>query len=109
MVYADELKADLLKVPLRVFAEHGAVSRPCVEHMATVVAQRLGAQVGWAISGVAGPDGGSPAKPVGTVWQGLWYAGQLWSQRWLLTGTRQEIRVSSVQTGAEWAAICLGT
>jgi nicotinamide-nucleotide amidase len=55
-------------VPIAVLEQHGAVSRPVVEHMLQGALQRSGADMGVAVSGVAGPGGGTQDKPVGTVW-----------------------------------------
>jgi nicotinamide-nucleotide amidase len=68
VAYADAAKAALLGVPEALLAEHGAVSEPVVRAMAAGALQRLGGTVSVAVSGVAGPDGGTPGKPVGTVW-----------------------------------------
>lgn len=66
--YANELKGKLLGVPATVLLRHGAVSGEVVQHMAAGALYVCGAQAAVAVSGVAGPDGGSPEKPVGTVW-----------------------------------------
>lgn len=66
--YADQVKTALLGVPADLLREQGAVSRPVVEAMARGVLERTGADLGVAISGIAGPSGGSEQKPVGTVW-----------------------------------------
>jgi len=67
VTYANEAKQDLLGVPADVLAAHGAVSEPVVAAMATDARRRASATYAVAISGVAGPDGGTPEKPVGTV------------------------------------------
>jgi nicotinamide-nucleotide amidase len=67
VAYSNEFKQRLLGVPQQVLADHGAVSRECVEAMALGVRALAGATYGVAISGVAGPSGGTPDKPVGTV------------------------------------------
>ncbi|MDI5932358.1 CinA family protein [Halomonas kalidii] len=68
VTYANGAKTRLLGVPEAVLAEHGAVSREVVEAMVAGACHDSGADLGVAISGVAGPGGGSPGKPVGTVW-----------------------------------------
>jgi nicotinamide-nucleotide amidase len=71
--YSNEAKTELLGVPAALIAEHGAVSEPVVRAMAQGALQHSRAQVAVAITGVAGPGGGSDSKPVGSVWCG-WYS-----------------------------------
>ena len=66
--YADTVKSGLLGVPATLIQAHGAVSEPVVRSMAEGARKATGANVSVAVSGVAGPEGGSPEKPVGTVW-----------------------------------------
>lgn len=68
VVYTNELKSLLLGVRPQTLAGGGAVSEATVREMATGALMRLGGDVAVAVSGVAGPDGGTPDKPVGTVW-----------------------------------------
>lgn len=68
VTYSNAAKARDLGVPEQVLAEHGAVSGETVRAMATGALRVSGADVSVAISGIAGPDGGVPGKPVGTVW-----------------------------------------
>ena len=68
IAYSNAAKSELLAVPEALLASHGAVSEPVVLAMATGVRGRLGASHGIAVSGIAGPGGGTPEKPVGTVW-----------------------------------------
>ena len=67
VAYADEVKERALDVPASVLAEHGAVSAEAAAAMAQGVRSRLGVDVGVAVTGIAGPGGGSPEKPVGLV------------------------------------------
>lgn len=67
IAYADEVKSELLDVPASLLAEHGAVSEEVAVAMAQRARQKCGADIGIAITGVAGPDGGGPDKPVGLV------------------------------------------
>ncbi len=71
IVYSNAEKVRQLGVREATLAAHGAVSEETVVEMARGVCERLGADLGVAISGVAGPDGGTPDKPVGTVWLAL--------------------------------------
>jgi len=68
IAYADAAKVSLLGVPGIILAGHGAVSEPVVQAMARGALVRFQADYSIAVSGVAGPDGGTPGKPVGTVW-----------------------------------------
>lgn len=71
VTYSDEAKRDLLGVPEQVIAVHGAVSPECARAMASGALERSRAHITVAITGIAGPTGGSPAKPVGLVYFGL--------------------------------------
>ncbi|MHB1005270.1 MAG: CinA family protein [Chloroflexota bacterium] len=68
VAYANEAKENLLGVPTSVIAEHGAVSEAVALAMARGIRARLGADVSLAITGIAGPGGATPHKPVGLVW-----------------------------------------
>ncbi|GAA4409483.1 competence/damage-inducible protein A [Nibrella viscosa] len=66
--YANDIKVKSLGLDPGILAEHGAVSEPTIRSMAEGVRRALGTSVGIATSGIAGPDGGTPDKPVGTIW-----------------------------------------
>lgn len=68
VTYSNEAKSEWLGVPPELIATHGAVSEPVARAMVTGVLQRSRAQLAVAVTGIAGPSGGSPDKPVGTVW-----------------------------------------
>ena len=71
VTYSRQSRIDLLGVPAEVVADHGTVSEETVKAMAVGVRERFHADIGLASSGVAGPTGGSPGRPVGLVWLAL--------------------------------------
>lgn len=71
VAYANDVKERLLDVPAGLLAAHGAVSEPVARAMAEGARRRLGTDIALATTGVAGPDGGTPEKPVGLVWWAL--------------------------------------
>jgi nicotinamide-nucleotide amidase len=75
VAYSNELKRGLLGVRAETLAAEGAVSEAVVREMALGALGRLGGDVAVAVSGIAGPDGGTPQKPVGTVWIGWAFRG----------------------------------
>jgi nicotinamide-nucleotide amidase len=80
--YADEVKQAVLGIPARTLEAHGAVSPETARAMAEGARRAAGADVGLSTTGVAGPGGGSPEKPVGTVCVGLAWDGGTWSKRY---------------------------
>jgi nicotinamide-nucleotide amidase len=101
IAYDDAVKHDLLGVPEAVLREHGAVSEPVVRGMATGARATLQVDVALAITGIAGPDGGSAEKPVGTVWIAVDLQGAVESRLLRLWGDRAEIRHRSAQSAME--------
>lgn len=97
IAYDDLVKSRLLGIRAADIAEHGAVSEPVARAMATKVKLRLGVEVGVAITGVAGPGGGSPEKPVGTVWIAGDLGGEVVARKLSLVGDRHEIRQRATQ------------
>lgn len=95
VAYSNEAKSRMLDVDPALVSEHGAVSGPVVEAMAEGARRHSAAQVAVAVSGVAGPGGGTPDKPVGTVWFGL-AADRLLSEHRHFTGNRETIRRACV-------------
>ncbi len=97
VTYSNKQKTIQLGVPDELFGRVGAVSREVVEAMVAGACERSGARFGVAVSGVAGPDGGSADKPVGTVWLAWADGAQLFSQRRQFTGDRDEVRRQTVK------------
>jgi nicotinamide-nucleotide amidase len=101
VAYADAVKRELLGVDPGILERHGAVSRPVAEALAQGARQRLAASWGIGITGIAGPGGGTPEKPVGTVHLAL--AGpadtEAWQRRLRLPGDRLTVRLLA----AQWA------
>lgn len=101
ITYADTAKIDLLGVDPALLAAHGAVSAPVAEAMARGARDRLGADIGVSITGVAGPEGGTPEKPVGLVYIGLCTAGETLSRENHFIGLRETIRQRSTQVALQ--------
>ena len=97
LVYSNQAKQDLLGVPESILRAHGAVSAPCAEAMARGICARSGNPVGLAITGIAGPDGGTAAKPVGTVFVGVAVSGEVEARRFQFAGDRSAVKWQSTQ------------
>ncbi len=96
VAYANEAKADVLGVDAALIEKHGAVSEPVAEAMAEGALRRFGADTAVAITGVAGPGGGTKEKPVGTVCFSVKLAGKRGQTRTLrLPGNRSDVRERS--------------
>ena len=95
--YSNEAKSELLAVDAALIAAHGAVSEVVARAMAFGAIRRSHAQVSVAVTGVAGPTGGSKAKPVGTVWFGFQVDGLLTSEIRLFPGDRAAVREATVR------------
>jgi nicotinamide-nucleotide amidase len=97
VAYSNEAKRTLLGVPAAVLEAHGAVSEAVVCAMAEGVRTLCGADCALAITGIAGPSGGTPQKPVGTVWIAAAVPGRLEARLLRLAGSRSDIRDRAVQ------------
>lgn len=102
VTYSNEMKVALLGVSPATLEAHGAVSEETVVEMAAGARRRSGASVAIATSGVAGPDGGTEEKPVGTVCFGLDADGVQLSARHQLWGSRQWIKLLTSQIALDW-------
>ncbi|MFZ5491500.1 MAG: CinA family nicotinamide mononucleotide deamidase-related protein [Pseudomonadota bacterium] len=103
--YANSAKHDLLGVDADSLAAHGAVSEAVAREMANGVRARFGADLGLAITGIAGPGGGSDQKPVGTVWLGRAdAAGSIGRHRQFVRG-REWVRTFAAHDGLRWLMV----
>ena len=102
VTYSNEAKMDLLEVPAETLATHGAVSEATVRAMAAGALAHSRAQVALSISGIAGPTGGTPEKPVGTVWHGWAVSGGAVDARLHhYAGDRRTVRRQAVVTALQ--------
>jgi nicotinamide-nucleotide amidase len=97
IVYSNQAKEELLGVPAEVLRTYGAVSAESAEAMARGIAATAGTRCGLAVTGIAGPGGGSPAKPVGTVFVGLYIDGKAEARRFRFAGDRDSVKWQSSQ------------
>jgi nicotinamide-nucleotide amidase len=102
ITYSNESKTDLLGVSLDTLEIHGAVSDPTVQEMARGVRERLGSDIGLSVSGIAGPEGGTTEKPVGTVYIGLAANEKVLSGKYRFRGTREEIKLNTAMMALDW-------
>lgn len=94
--YAESVKMAVLGVSEATLAAHGAVSSECATEMAEGVRRLIGADVAVSITGIAGPGGAVPGKPVGTVWFGLASGAGTTTLHRHFDGDRDEVRLQSV-------------
>ena len=97
VTYSNAAKTDLLAVDPLLIESHGAVSEVVARAMAAGAVLRSRARVSVAVTGVAGPSGGSAAKPVGTVWFAFMVDGQLTSETRCFAGDRAAVRHATVE------------
>lgn len=101
VAYDNRVKMKLLAVSEEILIRHGAVSRECVEAMAAGVCRLFDVSVGVAVSGIAGPGGGTPEKPVGTVWMGWKVNDRIGSRKCSFDGDRLSIKRQSVDAAVD--------
>jgi nicotinamide-nucleotide amidase len=99
VAYSNEIKKSILDVSETSLNSHGAVSKEVVEEMATHVARKFGTDYGIGVSGVAGPDGGSADKPVGTVWVAV-YNGKITTSARFSYGDNRERNITRASISA---------
>lgn len=100
--YSNAIKCDLLGVNPDDLERHGAVSEEIAKQMATGARTRLGADIALSLTGIAGPEGGTEDKPVGTVWIGRADASGVSARKLKLIPGRERIRICSAYEGMRW-------
>lgn len=99
--YANALKTEYLGVSPELIEKRGAVSREVAEEMAVGVRKRSRADIGLAVTGIAGPEGGTETKPVGTVYIGIATKEERWVTKFLFSGDRRQVREITAQSGLD--------
>ena len=108
VTYSNEAKQEMLGVQAHTLQQHGAVSEQTVKEMAAGAIANSKAEVSVAVSGIAGPGGGTADKPVGTVWL-AWSAGdQLKTLRANLPGDRDRVRQQAVELALQGVVDIIG-
>ena len=92
VTYSNLMKSKLLKIPLDIIEINGAVSEITAYHMAKNVLSIMTADISIAVTGIAGPTGGSIDKPIGLVWIAIGSKLEVFKQKYLFNGNRLEIR-----------------
>ena len=101
ITYSNDLKEEITGVAHDLLLAHGAVSAPVAEQMAAGIVQRTGADMGVAVTGIAGPGGGSREKPVGTVYMGLAHKKHVQHRLFHFSGNRHQIQHMTAQTALD--------
>ena len=99
--YANSVKRDVLGVPEETLAEHGAVSSECAIAMADGARRLLKTDLAVSLTGIAGPSGGSAAKPVGLVWFAVSSASGTVAEKQIFGGDRDAVRAAAVEHALE--------
>ena len=107
VAYSNEIKSKILGIDPEIIAKRGAVSKEVVEAMAVSANQLFNTDFAIATSGIAGPDGGTPEKPVGTVWIAVAGAGLVVSKVYNFGDNRERTIIRSSQTGLNMLRLLL--
>ena len=103
VTYSNSMKSKLLNIPLSIIETNGAVSEQTVYHMALNVLSLMKADISIAVTGIAGPTGGSINKPVGLVWIAIGTKIKIFQKKYLLNGNRLEIRQKTTLESLKFA------
>jgi nicotinamide-nucleotide amidase len=105
--YSNRAKVELLNIPEALLAEHGAVSEPVALAMAEAIREQATATVGVGITGIAGPDGGTPEKPVGTVAIAVVAGRETRVRTFLFVGAREQVKFQATQAALNMLRLML--
>lgn len=100
--YTNEAKIEILGVPEPILQQHGAVSAECAVAMATGASERFGADYSLAVTGFAGPGGGTSHNPVGTIYIATTSPSGVWSRRLYHTASRASVKQRAVNEALDW-------
>jgi len=101
VTYSNASKQEMLSVTAEILNQYGAVSEQTVRAMLEGALRYSHAHVGIAVSGIAGPGGGTIEKPVGTVWVAYGYPQKQWAKHYHFTGDRQAVRQQTIITALQ--------
>lgn len=101
VTYSNEIKHLWLKVKRETLQRHGAVSQPCVEEMLRGIQHKASSDYAIAVSGIAGPDGGSIEKPVGTVYIGIRTPIRMLVKRYQFEGGREAVQQAATEAAVD--------
>lgn len=102
--YSNSIKASILNVSEETLKNHGAVSKECAMEMVKGLQQKFNSDIALSITGIAGPDGGSKEKPVGTIYFGLAFKKEIKTFHKLFLGTRNSVREQAAEYGLDLCA-----
>lgn len=100
--YTNEAKMEMLDIPECLLLQHGAVSAECAAAMATGVAEKFGSDYALAVTGFAGPGGGTRDNPVGTIHLGYVSPLGVWSHKAVYPGNRLQVKARAVNLALDW-------
>jgi len=100
--YSNRSKVDMLGVRAETIKKYGAVSNETAQEMAKGIRERMKSDLGLAVTGIAGPDGGSKDKPVGTVYIGLSSAEEVFSRKYRFWGLRKQVKLNTSMMTLDW-------
>ena len=107
MVYRNKAKRKTLNVSKSTLKKYGAVSKQTAKEMAMGAVLEVGTDTGLAITGIAGPDGGTPTKPVGLVYIACCVNDKIQTEEYHFTGTRKQVREEAVSAALNLLRKCI--